>query len=131
MKKIILIGLVLFVLSPIFLIAEDSEIFVKTMPITKIYTHRLGYKVIYLKTDLEFGEFYVPIKWFDQAGTRAILIKGHDAAYPFFSVFWMDGQFHSIKLYVKSNLQHETWGTLKPQSAQLAEFDIDEPVLEF
>ena len=112
MKKILLICLVLLFLISGFSFAETRNMFVKTMPITKIYTHQLGYKVIYLKTDLNFGVFYVPLKWFDVAGNKGVLIRGEDAAYPYFSIFWKDGEFHSVKLYVRSSLQHESWGSL-------------------
>jgi hypothetical protein len=105
--------------------------FVKTMPITKIYTHRLGYKVVYLKNDLNFGEFYVPLKWFDQAGGKGVIIKGFDPAYPYFSIFWKEGKFHSVKLYVRRDLRHDSWGTLRLVPDVADRFEIDELELDF
>ena len=131
MKKTIFISLVLLFLSGVLLFAETSEMFVKTMPITKIYTHRLGFKVLYLKTDLTFGEMYVPLKWFDEAGGKGVLIRGTDPAYPYFSIFWKNGEFHSIKLYVINDFRDETWGSLKLPPDQVGEFDIDTLELDF
>lgn len=105
--------------------------FVKTMPITKVYTHKLGYKVLYLKNDLNFAEFYIPLEWFDMAEQKAVIIRGADPSYPYFSIFWKQGEFHSIKLYVKSDLQDESWGTLTGQPDVASKFDIDAPELEF
>ncbi len=131
MKKILCAVLLFLILGVIAVSADESELFVKSMPITKIYIHRLGFRVVYLKTDLTQGEFYVPMEWFDQAGGKGILVKGTDPAYPFFSIFWRNGEFDSIKLYTKSNLSHDTWGDL-PYSPDLAErFNVDTLELDF
>lgn len=136
MKKTILIGLALLFFAGFYAYAQDKEIeetnmFVKTMPITRIYTHKLGYKVLYLKNDLNFGEFYIPLKWFDVAGNKGVIIRGSDPSYPYFSIFWKDGEFHSVKLYVKRDLRHESWGalTLLPDISE--KFEVDELELEF
>ncbi len=131
LKKTISIGLVLLFLVGVFAVADESDMFVKTMPITKIYTYRLGYKVVYLKTDLNFGEFYVPISWFDQAGGKAVIVKGVEPAYPYFSVFWKNGEFHSVKLYVRSDMGDESWGTLKEAPGVADKFAVDTLELDF
>jgi len=131
LKKTICIGLVLLFLAGVFAAADESDIFVKTMPITKIYTHKLGYKVVYLKSDLTFGEFYVPISWFDTAGGKGVLVKGLDPSYPYFSIFWKNGEFHSIKLYVYRDLQHQSWGTLRQEADVADKFDVETLELEF
>jgi len=105
--------------------------FVKTMPISKIYTHKLGYKVVYLKNDLDFAEFYVPLKWFDMADRKAVIVRGVDPSYPYFSIFWKEGEFHSIKLYVRSDLQDISWGTLRLLPDISDKFEIDVLELEF
>jgi hypothetical protein len=117
--------------------ADESKMFVKTMPITKVYVHRLGFKVLYLKNNLTFGTFFVPMKWFDEPAEnkddqlKGVLIKGTDPAYPYFSIFWYEGKFHSVKLYLKSDLSDETWGNLAPKAGLENDFDIDEIVLNF
>ena len=131
MKKIILISLVLLALSSLYVFADESEMFVKTMPITRIYTHRLGYRVVYLKTDLDFGEFYVPLRWFNEASGKGVLIDGVDPAYPYFSIFWKNGEFHSVKLYVKSDYADETWGSISTSEDISDRFDVDTLELDF
>ena len=131
MKKRVVIGLVLLFLFGICAYADEPDIFVKTMPITKIYTHKLGYKVLYLKNDLNFGEFYVPLKWFDMAGGKGVIVKGVDPAYPYFSIFWKQGEFHSVKLFVHRDLQHESWGSLRLVPDISDKFDIDSLELDF
>jgi hypothetical protein len=130
-KKIFFIGFVLLFFSGLFAFAEESDMFVKTMPITKVYTHRLGFKVLYLKNDLDFAEFYVPLEWFDSAGGKGVIVRGVDPSYPYFSIFWKAGKFHSVKLYVHKDLQHESWGSLTLSPDISEKFDIDEPEFEF
>ena len=129
MKKLVALTMLLLLLS-VALYADISKMFVVTKPIMKIYTGELGFRVVYIKNDLTLGEFYVPIDWFSQAGGKGVLVKGIDAAYPYFSVFWYEGKFHSIKLYTKENLADETWGTLNYRDGQKELFNVDEIVLD-
>ena len=131
MKKIVVISLILLMVVAMFAFAEESTMFVKTMPIIRIYSHRMGFKVLYLKNNFTLGEFYVPLRWFDEAAAKGLLVKGLEAEYPYFSIFWKDGEFHSVKLYVKENLQHATWGTLGREEDVTGKFDVDSLVLEF
>lgn len=131
MKRIVALGLILLIVGIFALQAKESDMFVKTQPIVKIYTHRLGFKVIYLKSDLSMAEFYVPIDWFSLAGGKGVLVKGEDSAYPYFSIFWLNGEFNSIKLYVKSNLQDLTWGALETTPGLRDRFNVETLDLEF
>ena len=137
MKKIAFFGLIFLFVAVLFTMADESKMFVKTMPITKVYVHRLGFKVLYLKNDLTFGTFFVPMKWFDEPAVdkddqlKGVLIKGDDPSYPYFSIFWYEKEFHSVKLYLKSNLADGTWGNLAPKAGLEDEFDIEEIVLTF
>jgi hypothetical protein len=106
--------------------AEDSKLFVVTKPVSKIYVHRLGFKVVYMKNDMNLASFYVPMSWFDEAGGKGTLVKGTDSSYPYFSVYWEEGEFHSIRLYTQRNLNHESWGNLAHTENTAALFDIDE-----
>ena len=135
MKKLVGIALLLFIVA-IALPAEEAELFVVTRHITKIYIHRLGFRVVYLKTNMELADFYVPMTWFDEASGKGTLIRGQDSSYPFFSIFWEPGKpdgerFHSVKLYTKTSLAHETWGTLTHREGIDKLFDVDEIQIEF
>jgi hypothetical protein len=34
---------------------DNPDMFVKTVPVVKVYTHALGYKVLFVKSNLEMG----------------------------------------------------------------------------
>ncbi|RKX93219.1 MAG: hypothetical protein DRP59_03535 [Spirochaetes bacterium] len=136
MKKIILFFTVLlFVSAAIF--AQDSEIYVKSVPISKVYNHQLGFRVVYMKSNMEMAAFYLPKAWFETAsvtGTvqKAEVLYGKEASYPYFSVFWINGKFDHIRLYLKSDLGDVSWGDINPAWGDISEkFNIDTLSLEF
>jgi hypothetical protein len=116
-SRIISILILLFCATAIF--AADSDYFVKTVPIIKVYLHKLGFRVVYWKSDLTFGTFHVPIEWFgSSADSKAEAVYGSDRSYPYFSIFWKEGEFDHIRFYLIQNKNHESWGDL-PNTAEL------------
>lgn len=139
MKKIYVFVLILFftvLISPSFSQSnnsrnKDDDIFVKTVPIVKIYSHQLGYKILFLKSNLELGSIYVPIKWFEHAGGKGEIVWGNSPDYPYFSIFWRNGKFDYIRIYVKKDLSDSTWGVLNAGTGVEKKFDINEIKLDF
>ena len=91
----------------------------------------LGYKIVFLKSDYTMGTFYVPCQWFNEAGGRGEIVWGDDPAYPSFTVFYVDGTFSHIRLYVFSNIQHTSWGMLKADASVEKSFDIDSLEIDY
>jgi hypothetical protein len=129
-RTVMLVALVLLVLGVVNAQEQEPELYVKTVSIMKILNHALGYKVLYLKSTMEVGEFYVPHAWF-KAGGKAELILGDTPAFPYFSVFYRDGKFNHIKLYAHENIQHLSWGKLSRQVGDSSKFEIETLDLEF
>ncbi len=111
--------------------ADAESIYVRTMPIIKIYTHQLGYKVYYLTDSGKTASFYAPVEWFNQAGGKGSMIYGLGAQYPYLSVYWVDRKFSHVKLYVIESMLSDTWGVLKEPPSQIADkFKVEELELE-
>jgi hypothetical protein len=133
MKRTVMLIALLFLILGVFAVnaqEQDPKLYVKTVAIMKILNHALGYKVLYLKSSMEVGEFYVPHSWF-KAGGKAQLILGDTPAFPYFSVFYKDGEFDHIKIYAQENIQHLSWGRLKRQVGDSSKFEIETLDLEF
>ncbi len=129
MKRVCPILLIVFLFAlvyPVFSQENKDDIYVKTVPIIKIYSHRLGYKIIYIKSNQEVGAIYVPIKWFTKAGGKGEIVWGDDPDYPYFSIFWRNGKFDFIRIYVKNNLSDPSWGVLEEGPDVEKYFDIEE-----
>jgi hypothetical protein len=131
-RTVMLVTLILLVLGVFAVNAQeqDPKLYVKTVSIMKILNHALGYKVLYLKSTMEVGEFYVPHSWF-KAGGKAELVLGNGPAFPYFSVFYRDGEFDHIKLYAAENIRHLSWGRLKRQVGDSSKFEVETLDLEF
>jgi len=131
-RSIILVALIFIVLGVFVANAQqqDPKLYVKTVGIMKILNHALGYKVLYLKSSMEVGEFYVPHTWF-KAGGKAELVLGNGPAFPYFSIFYRDGEFDHIKIYAAENIQHLSWGRLKRQAGDSSKFEVETLDLEF
>ncbi len=125
--------ILLFVLAifPVFSETNTDDVYVKTIPIIKIYSHRLGYKVVYFNSKRQLSNIYVPMSWFTHAAGKAELVTGDEPDYPYFSIFWKNGKFDYIRLYVKSDMADTSWGVLTDTPDLEKKFDIDTIKLEF
>jgi hypothetical protein len=130
-RATLLLALILF-LAAIFAAQaqEEPKSSVKSVSILKVLSHTMGYKVLYLKSSMEVGEIYIPYEWFKAAG-KAEVVFGGDRSYPYFSVFYKDGAFSFIRLYLRDNVKDISWGRLAPQEGDRAKFDVDELALDF
>ena len=137
-KALILLAVAAFVLAgvPVFSQAarnDPTDAFVKTVPIAKIYTHVLGYRILYFKSTFEYAEMYVPMSWFKAGVEKAEIIQGNETSYPYFTIVWADGKFDHIRLYVRDSLMHPSWGELTSVGAAdiAGNFNVQGPPLEF
>ena len=126
-RTLLLIALLLAVTAMLFAEYEvrGKDVFVVNRPIVKIYAHRLGYKVIFLKENSDFGVFYVPLGWFGRAGGQGEIVWGNDPAYPTFTAFYIDGKFNHVRLYLLRNIEDPTWAVLVPTDAEEQKFSVD------
>ncbi len=139
MKKAIAISILVLLLAFVGLTAfaaEESPIFVKTVPISKIYNHRMGYRVVYMTNNFDFKVFYVPKEWFSVAGEtgdvpKAELVVGNEATYPYFSIFWNKGAFSHVRIYARKNPSDSTWGDASSLGNIDDRFEVESLELEF
>jgi hypothetical protein len=115
-KKIILIAIILILGVSFAGFTQTSggeeKFFAKTLPIYKIYTHSLGYKVIYHKVGMGLGVLYLPFNWFTDVDSPGDIVTGTDNSYPYFTVFYRDGKFDHIRLFVQESKDHLSWSIL-------------------
>ena len=112
---------------------KESEFYYFNFPIEKIYIHRLGYVVIYRKGANQMTRTFIPGDWFvDVSGKGELIGLGTGSEWPSMSVYYKNGEFSHVRLRVRRNRGHETWGVI-PMSANIDEHfkDIEEVKLEF
>ena len=138
MKKIILLVVLVVLIQGLSLSAseskyKESDYYYFNIPIEKIYSHRLGYIIIYRKGVNQMARTYLPIEWFtDAAGKGEILTIGPGKEWPSMTVYYNQGEFSHVRLRLRRAGAHESWG-LFPLNVNIdAAFkDIEEVKIEF
>ncbi len=111
---------------------RPESIVVKSKRIEKILGHRLGYQVFYLKADQSLASFYAPHRWFNTSGGAGEMIRGDGPEYPYFQVYYVDGEVDLVRLFVRRSRRHLSWGSLRGDDAAIEpQFDVDRPNIEF
>ena len=110
----------------------DHDVYVKSVRIARVYPSGLGYRILYFKSTMEYAEMYVPVTWFSfKSGAKANVIWGESAEFPYFTIFYVDGKFDRIVLYLHANMHDVTWGTLPPGMDLSSQFNVQEPPRDF
>ena len=118
MKKIV-IAIVFagffFAVSPIFAQetqnGNQSNIYYVNISIERIWPHKLGYVVQYRRDSFNTARVYLPLAWFSQAaGKGEILSLPRGEAWPSMTVFYQNGEFSHVRLYVHPWESHQSWG---------------------
>jgi hypothetical protein len=134
MKKIILLVVLVSLLQLTSLFASDpSEYYYQNVFIEKIYAYRLGYIVVYRKGIYGMARSYLPKEWFGSTSGKAEIINlGPGKEWPSMSVYYKEGEFSHVRLRVRRERSHETWGTV-PRGANVDEYfdGVEEVRLEF
>jgi hypothetical protein len=136
-KAVLLIAAILFLGVSFGVFAAESELYARTILIEKVYPHKLGYKIMYTTGKLDYTMTYIPHKWFSHSSTKGDslakgeVLWGNDSSYPYMIVFWKGGKFSHVRLFLKSNFQDISYGTLDPSQNLEEKFNIEEISLEF
>jgi hypothetical protein len=112
---------------------KESEYYYVSVPIEKIYSYRNGYIVMYRKGVNQMARTYLPLEWFTNAGGKAEQIAlGSGKAWPYLTIYYKGGQFSHVRVYVRRERSHETWGVV-PMNLNIDEYfeGVEEINLEF
>ncbi|MCL2210128.1 MAG: hypothetical protein FWC19_09180 [Treponema sp.] len=117
MKKLIAAFIFMVIFSPVLVspvFAQDSgEMYYHNVTIEKIYLSGQGYVVQYRKGVNNLGTIGIPYEWFTAAGGKAEVLKlppGLD--WPSMSVFYKNGEFNYVRLYVHRSKAHWSWAVV-------------------
>jgi len=110
-RAAVLLALMAFVAAGLY--AADSAFYPVRVDVVKVYSHADGYKVIYRKGSVDVGAVYLPSRWFTSGG-KAALVRGYDPSFPYMTIFYRDGKFDHLRLYVVADQRDLSWGVLSP-----------------
>jgi len=115
-KKFIIYLIFMAVITPVF--AQNNpngdNMYYYNVVVDKIYPSSEGYVIQYRKNNIfDVGTIGIPNNWFSEAGGKAELIRlPAGANWPTMSVFYNNGEFSHVRLYIHRSKSHETWGNV-------------------
>lgn len=111
---------------------EDRPVFyAMTVYINTVYLHDQGYVIDYNDSELYAQRAYLPFRWFTAAAGKGEIIYGTGDQYPYMMVYYENGAFSHLRLYVADNPFDMSWDQL-PASLDLEqEFSVEEPQLNY
>jgi hypothetical protein len=109
--------------------AETSAFYPVRVDVVKVFSHADGFRVVYRKGTSDVASVYIPARWFVPGG-KAELVRDNDPSFPYMSVFYKDGAFDHLRLYVLSDQRDTTWGVLAPAEGA-GKFQSDEFKIEY
>ena len=93
--------------------AQESEYYYVSTLIEKVYTHRNGYVVNYRKGVNNMAQVYIPVEWFDDnPGKADLILEGTGPSWPRMVIFYKAGVFSHVRLFVRRDRGHPTWGVV-------------------
>ncbi|MDR2864637.1 MAG: hypothetical protein LBV68_03390 [Spirochaetaceae bacterium] len=101
---------------------RESEFYVVQVPIEKIWSHNKGYVIQYRKAALMDRKAYLPLSWFvredstSEAPKGEIILLGPGKVWPHMSIYYKGGTVDHVRLYLRKEPDHITWGRIDPHS---------------
>ncbi|MCL2243096.1 MAG: hypothetical protein FWC03_01350 [Treponema sp.] len=138
MKKLIILLVIGAFVAPLFAQSvsdeNSSKMYYQTVSVERVYPTRRGYIVQYYRGGIrDFGIISIPNEWFtDAAGKAELVTLPPGRNWPTLTIFYKDGEFSHIRLYVHRNKKHQTWGNV-PLPADVSRYfeDVDNPKINF
>jgi len=112
---------------------DESEYYYFNYTIERVYSHRLGFIVVYRRASNKLERVYLPLEWFNAIGGKGeIVYLGSGTEWPSMIVYYKNGKFSHVRLRLRQYRLHETWDVV-PYNVNVDEFfkDIDEIQMEF
>lgn len=136
MKKAVIFLALLTVVSLAFLSAQEedkkteSELYPKHIYVARIWAHKLGYRIDYMRDDRTVGTIYAPIEWFQKSGGFAQLGYEEGEQSPYMVVFFKEGKVSHFRVFAQPEVRHITWGTVPSSENWDDRFNVEEPVFQ-
>jgi hypothetical protein len=133
MKKLIFVLVLAAFIVPGFAQDNTDVMYYINVPVERIFPTATGYVIMYRSASSVMATIGIPNEWFsDAAGSAEIIRLPSGSDWPTMSVFFRNGEFSHVRLYVHRVKGHVTWGNL-PIGTDVSRFFTDKAsfALEF
>ena len=97
---------------------QDSPFYYLNVAIERVFPHRRGYVIDYQTgaTGMRTERIYLPLEWFHDGSRREdgmpkgeLIYLPSGNSWPYLTVFYRDGEFSHVRLYLRRDRTHQTW----------------------
>jgi hypothetical protein len=129
MKKIIIALIFMALVLPVFAQgnprSNSDRLYYINVTVERIYPSREGFIIQYMQNSGSIGTVGIPNEWFSNAAGRAEITRlPRGTNWPTMTVFYVNGEFDHVRLYVHAFKGHQTWGSV-PLTADVSRFFTD------
>ena len=122
MKKLIIILILAAMVIPAF--AGDNMYYIN-VPVERIIPTKDGYIIQYRSSGNVISTIGIPNEWFyDSAGSAEMVKLPAASDWPTMSVFYRNGEFSHVRVYIHRVKSHRTWGNI-PMGTDVSRFFTD------
>jgi hypothetical protein len=135
-KWVVILSLIILATITYTTWSAESDYYVKTVRIYKIYHHKKGFVVTYEKQSLDVFTTFIPYAWFDAPKEKGERLKAEVLykdlpEYPYMNIYWDKNGFSHVRLYLQEKKTHPSYGSLTNPNVYDNSFAVDAPVLQF
>jgi len=116
MKRLIIILVLLGIALPVFAQAKNKrteDVYYINVPVERIIPTNTGYVILYRGSKNALSVVGLRNEWFTDAAGCAELVRLADGGdWPSMSVFYKNGDFSHVRLYIHKVRGHHTWGNI-------------------
>ena len=111
---------------------NPKDAYYKIVPMLKVWSHQLGYMVQFWTTKNQIAQMYIPLTWFNQGvNSKADIFYGNLPEIPYVVIYWVDGKFDHVNLYVRNDFNSLSWGVLNQAGDLSSQFNVQDVPKEF
>jgi len=110
--------------------AGDDDLYVYQLPLERVYINNYGYGIKYKNGVFSTAMSYLPIEWFNvppgntERVKGELILMGPGSVWPHAAFYYKNGVLDYVKLYVRKEMGHPSWGTMPPYAEYKEYFNV-------
>jgi hypothetical protein len=98
--------------------AGQDDFYCINVQVEKVFPYAKGYVVDYAVNNRERARVFIPIEWFYTANGNSerlkgeVILLGAGKVWPSMTVYYNHGAFSSVRLYLRREPGHISWGNI-------------------
>jgi hypothetical protein len=112
---------------------QRAPLYYLTVHVERVFPHKRGYVIDYRTgfTGTRTERLYIPREWFEDASRvesgeapkAELFLQDRGNAWPYLTVFYRDGEFSHVRVHLRRDRSHPSWGGIPSGTNLDSRFD--------